>query len=102
MLIKYYGYIPESPPSSPDLFIIEDVTNLIVHGGIFNAFETGPDISVVQINLFYDKDAQIKAEEPFKKLISFVKNGEVNRLAVFGTAYVCNNDGETIEKVSIS
>lgn len=102
MLIKYYGYIPESAPSSPDLFVIENASNVVVHGGIFKTNEHGPDINIVQNHLFYDKDSEIQSEKPFKKLISFFKDGCIHRLQVYGTAYVCNDNGETIEKVSLS
>lgn len=106
MLIKYYGYDyanPEIPaPTAPDLFIIENIENVVVHGGVFGTDDHGPDINTVQIHRFYDRDSEIQAARPSKKLITFTKDGSVNRLQVYGTAYVCNNDGETIEKVSLS
>jgi len=42
----------------------------------------------------------IETDRPSKKLITFRKDGCIQRLAVYGTAYICNNDGETIEKVA--
>jgi len=97
MLIKYYDYTL-SPVS--DLFIIENIENVVVHGAIFQPEEMGPDINQVQNHLFYDNDVLIETDRPSKKLITFRKDGCIQRLAVYGTAYICNNDGETIEKVA--
>lgn len=97
MIIKYYDYIL-SPVS--DLFIIENVENVVVHGALFQSDDTGPDINQYQLHLFYDNDQLISNDKPSKKLITFRQNGVTCRLAVYGTAYICNNDGETIEKVA--
>lgn len=106
MLIKYYGYLPNNndghAPTAPDLTIIENCEGVVVHGGVYSKDATGPDINSVQVHLFYDNDDYIMQDLPPKKLITFFKNGCTHRLQVYGTAYVCNDNGETIEKVSLS
>jgi len=106
MIIKYYTYLPNNNdghgPVAPDLIIIENCENVVVHGGIFGSNDTGPDINRSQIQNFLDNGDYIMQDLPPKKLITFAKGGFVQRLEVYGTAYVCNDDGKTVEKVSIS
>lgn len=102
MLIKYYKY-SETPAA--DLCIIEDVENVVVHGGLFELSSLGDDHAIISNHYLYDEklygtprtpDVQM----PMKKMITFRKDGILCRLSVVGTAYVCNNDGKTIEKVA--
>lgn len=114
MIIKYYGYaFPQN------LNIIEDVTDVLVHAGLHTATEdnipVGPNIDHAGIVNHYTYDlsnelfpgivagANLKADDAPRflaaKFIDFTRNGIRCRLAVYGRAYVCNNDGKTIEKV---
>lgn len=103
MLIKYYSYLPNNNdghgPVQSDLTIIERCENLVVHGGIYSPDDFGPQSHDPLVYMFLDVHDYILQDSPKKKFITFYKEGQLTRLAVFGTAYVCNNDGETIEKV---
>lgn len=106
MIIKYYTYLPNNNdghgPVAPDLIIIENCENVVVHGGIFGSDETGPNTNVIQRLILLDNNDYLMQDIPPKKLITFRKDGFVQRLEVYGTAYVCNDDGKTVEKVSLS
>ncbi len=113
MIIKYYGYaFPQN------LNIIEDVTDVLVHAGLHtaksDATPVGPDVDHAGIKNHYILDTYVElfgdprsggTNEPeapeflAAKFIDFTRNGIRSRLAVYGRAYVCNNDGKTIEKV---
>lgn len=106
MLIKYYSYLPRNNDGhgqiAPDLTIIENVENVVVNGGVFQHDNIGPDFDKIKVNNFLDNFDYIMQDLPFKKLITFTKGGFLQRLEVYGTAYVCNDDGKTVEKVSLS
>lgn len=106
MLIKYYSYLPNNnnghAPVSADLTIIEKCENVIVHGGVYSLNDTGPESHTQIAFMFLDVFDYVLQDSAPCKLITFYKDGQLTRLAVYGTAYVCNNDGETIEKVSLS
>lgn len=103
MLIKYYSYLPNNNdghgPVQPDLIIIEKAGNIVVHGGLYSHDDIGPEEQEVYASMFADCFDYILQDLPQKRLITFVKDGSLTRLSVFGTAYICNDNGETIEKV---
>lgn len=92
MLIKLY-----TSGLATDLHIIEGVSSPVVHHGQFNYSNNGPRLEYPNIlceeNTPQD-DAQVK-------YISYSKDGRWQRLAVLNYAYICNDEGRTVEKVAV-
>lgn len=113
MLIKYYGFAFPN-----NLNIIDSVTDILVHAGLETAtpeaLPCGPhvDHAGIKNTYLYDTDKELFGDprsggthEPVQpkflaaKFIDFTRNGLRCRLSVYGYAYVCNDEGRTIEKV---
>lgn len=102
MIIKNY-HNPKGTILKPgaDLSIIEDVTDVLVHAGCFNPENIGSASTVSNSNdptTFYGTD-----NEPINGLtrhIDFTRRGVKCRLVVTAYAYICNDEGKTVEKVS--
>ena len=90
MLIKYYA-------TNDDLHIIEDVTDVSVlaHApeGIEDE-ENGWSEYILEDTSMFEKMFQ----PPKAKIIQYSKDGPC-RLFVFGSAYICSDEGKTIERV---
>lgn len=101
MLIKYYTLAPTDRPSG-SLHIIEGVSSVSVPQEVFSSGERPQDV-VHDSATCYRLDNFGPEQQPnpfFKKIITFKENdGTYGYLEVFGKAYVCNDDGKTIEKV---
>jgi len=82
MIIKYYTNDPQ-----PLIVILENVSDVTV-------FQDEPEIEGEFTTLNFDN--QVGGTHP---CITYADDG-VRLLHVYGTAYICNNDGKTIEKVS--
>ena len=112
MLIKYYGLkFPHA------LSILDEVTDVVVLGGIFtitkNDISAGPDSHEIKNHYIHDKDEDIfpkhfqaakdvgfpEIDTRHVQYVDFTRNGLRCRLSVFGHAYICNNEGKTIQKV---
>lgn len=111
MIIKNY-FSPPMLPAVPalDLQIIEDVTDVIVYAPCFNAGEIG-DIDSAGVTTVYDTNPDAgkcgvassstsPAYAGLTRRIDFTRKGVRSRLIVHDHAYVCNDEGRTIEKVS--
>lgn len=101
MLIKNY-YSPNSQSPALDLQIIEDVTGVLVHSGCFNGIG---DPTADGINSVYDNrippNAAVTLPPSIVRHIDFTnKDGVRSRLIVTNHAYVCNDRGQTVEKVT--
>ncbi len=101
MLIKnYYAVNPLSP--ALDLQIIEDVTSIIV----YSVCHTGiGDPTADNVSSVYDNRASNECSAtgplPYCRHIDFTnKEGTRCRLIVTNHAYVCNDRGQTVEKVT--
>jgi hypothetical protein len=108
MIIK--NYISASAEDQPglDLQIIEDCTDVLVHATCFDLAYIG-DIEKAGI-----RNVMANYPENFEngnrdrngnsgiltRHIDFTRNGIRTRLVVTKYAYICNDDGRTVEKVS--
>jgi hypothetical protein len=93
MLIKLYDSMP-----SNDLHIIEGVSGVTVHSGTFLKRNNGP-CEVIGMEYDYQPSA---SEETEVRYISFNNmDGILTRLRVYNLAYVCNDQGKTIETVRV-
>ena len=92
MIIKYYtNEFPET------LYILEDVSDIEAPTSLVTE-HTPSEIHEAPVVVHqYDRNYD---EKSFAKIVFFKKDGALHQLNVFGTAYICNNDGKTIEKVS--
>ena len=97
MIIKNY-HQPKGPtkPAS-DLQIIEDVTDVLVYAGCFNPSSIG-DIGEAGVTTVYGSENQ--PANSLTRHIDFTRNGIRARLIVTDHAYICNDQGKTVEKVS--
>jgi len=92
MLIKLY-----TSGLAKDLHIIENVSSPVVHEGQYFYSNNGPRLEYPNILCEENEppeDAQVK-------YISYSKDGRWQRLAVLNYAYICNDEGRTVEKVAI-
>lgn len=111
MLIKNYA----GHPAGNTLTIIEDVTDVIVHMGMFSLNSSGPQLeglrkpttwvdtlAVVDANAPCSRDNALETQANLQKFIDYTdKEGVRCRLCVYSFAYVCNDEGKTIEKVVV-
>lgn len=100
MIIKNYCN-PKGKSMAPaaNLQIIEDVTDVFVHAGCFNPESIGDMLGDGGgPTTFYGTE-----DQPFNTLtrhIDFTRHGVKCRLIVTNHAYICNDRGQTVEKVS--
>ena len=99
MIIKNYCNPKGSIPPAANLSILEDVTDVFVHAGCFNADSIGDMIGDgCGPTTFYGTDHQ--PINTFTRHIDFTRHGIKCRLVVTNHAYICNDRGQTVEKVS--
>lgn len=95
MIIKnYHSPMPSQP--ALDLQIIEDVTDVLVHAGCIKSGSIG-DLEKDGVTSVYGSE---NAGTDWNRFVDFTKQGVRCRLIVTNWAYVCNDDGKMIEKVS--
>lgn len=88
MIIKYYS-------TDSTLTIIEDVTDIRVPANpAFGDYANDPWLV---FDFDHDNDTPVMPPHP-QKVISYAKDGPC-MLKVYGVAYICNDEGKTIEKV---
>ena len=90
MLIKLYT-------EDNSLAIIDNITDISVPSFPAHGEYASENYKVYN----FETPTELKTEQkrPFK-IIEFAKNAPCI-LYVYGTAYICNDDGKTIEKVSV-
>ena len=102
MIIKNYcnpkpvSHEPYLPPVAANLQIIEDVTNVFVHAGCFNPERPCSDGN--DPTTYYGTENQ--PMNTMTRWVDFTRYGVRCRLVVTDRAYVCNDEGKTVEKVS--
>jgi len=92
MLIKVYTIWTE------DLFILENVSDVKIHANCKNYPPETGSLSDPSTQIVYDQCADGEKYPP-AKVIDFTQDNLRKRLYVFNKAYVCNDRGQTIEKV---
>lgn len=92
MIIKYYTL-----KSPSELFIIDNAQSVRVIQNIFSGLSSGPDASMVDIHVCYDSDEDVHGKRV--QFIDFTQDEVRHRLSVYGKAYICNDQGKTIEPV---
>ena len=94
MLIKYYTY-------DGSLIIIDNVKDIEVPSGFvsYDPIQAGDDFKDYLFDNFLD-DSQLDIAIKRTRIITYSNGEGACRLIVCGTAYICNDDGKTIEKVS--
>jgi hypothetical protein len=98
MLIKnYLSQNHESP--CLDCQIIDGCEDVVIYANFFNRGEIG-DLNVASVVSVIDQGDCLWEEDRFCRHIDFTKNSVRTRLIVKNHAYVCNDQGKTIEKVS--
>lgn len=102
MIIKHY---PKELGGCINIY--EDVTDVLIHQNLFNGTELGPELGGdmqprYHISPVVPDYGYGKADDTIStvRFIDFTRNGIRTRLRVDGTAYVCNDSGRTIEKVT--
>lgn len=87
MLIKYYAV-------NGNVHIIEDVTDVTVLAN----YPGDSSEDVTQEYIFDDPEVVAGDNPQVARVVQYAKDGPC-RLFVFGTAYICSNEGKTLEKV---
>lgn len=84
--------------------LIDGAQDVIIHRNLFSDRDVGPDYGINITCMRYiddpEKDTEIKAPTDHFMFIDYVQKGIGTRLVIRNYAYVCNDDGKTIEKVS--
>lgn len=97
MIIKNYSN-PKGPAvPAANLQIIEDVTDVYVHACCFNPQSTGNTDESGPTTFYGTEDQPMNV---LTRHIDFTRYGVRSRLVVSNHAYICSNEGKTIEKVS--
>ncbi len=106
MIIKNYHTTPMQAQSPAlDLQIIENVTDVLVYARCYNADDIG-DLTASGVTTVYGgpEISDAKCTQPsvpkLARHIDFTRNGVRSRLIVQHHAYICNDEGRTVEKVS--
>lgn len=114
MIIKNY-HTPPMLAAQPalDLQIIEDVTDVLVYAGLSEVGQIGnlEKAGVTTVYCSGDNNhenktvigygqGQVGGAPRFTRHIDFTRRGVRCRLIVTEHAYVCNDEGKTVEKVS--
>lgn len=98
MIIKNYCNPKGMAPNpATDLQIIEDVTDVFVHAGCFSPDSIGTDDRPGPTT-FYGSDNQ--PMNTLTRHVDFTRHGVRSRLVVTDHAYICNDRGQTVDKVS--
>lgn len=101
MIIKNYCN-PKSLSQMPaaDLQIIEDVTDIYVHANCFSPQGIGPSNipDGSGPTTYYGTEDHVV--NSMTRLIDFTRHGIRCRLVVTNHAYICNDRGQTVDKVS--
>lgn len=105
MIIKNYhqpklaGVPHNSPSPANDLQIIEDVTDVLVYAGCFSAATIGENIGdgAGPTSVYGTENQSL---HNLNRHIDFSRRGVRCRLIVTDHAYICNDEGRTVEKVS--
>ncbi len=101
MIIKAYTTHPKTLLS--DIVIIENAQDVVVLGGSFNLSETGPvgpQAGPLQPTTWRTIDV-VDTPEALGRFIDYTDaHGVRVRLRITSCAYVCSNEGRTIEKVT--
>lgn len=108
MIIKnYYNPPMLTPQPALDLQIIEDVTDIIVYAACFNADEIG-DLQAANVTTVYGgpeigtgKCTSTVQVPKIARRIDFTRHGVRSRLIVMDHAFICSDEGKTIERVKI-
>lgn len=93
MIIKAYtNNFPE------EIYLIEGASDVVVHQNLFSGPQCGPDRPIITTFRYID-NASPDEPDTFK-IIDYTQNSIGTRLVIRNRAYVCNDEGKTIEKVS--
>lgn len=96
MIIKYY-----TSGTPENLYILEDCTDINVHGNIYDRGDVGPMPQDISTFYAYESPAELESSsKPFGcKIIDFTRKSIRSRLYVYGRAFICFEEGSTVEKV---
>ena len=99
MLIKLYVKLSEGPTT--EMHIIDNVSDVVCYDKVYSGRHKGPHMDSEflrpQVHMDYGK---FKEERMFQ-YIDYNQHGVACRLLVDNMAYVCNNEGKTIEKITV-
>lgn len=105
MLIKIYTEISNCTPSSEQLHIIENVKDVVIHQGNWDT-PSWLNSPVASPHVPWGPEPRHLLIEPFHadskdtvRVIDYTADGERKRALVKSLAYVCNDNGKTIERV---
>lgn len=115
MIIKNYNapvmHDTTHAPDALDVQIIDGCTDVYVHSKLFDEDARGPNDFMIE-KFMYGQNS-FTAEQmacigstsngprPQIRFIDFTRNGLRNRLGIYRHAYICNDEGRTVEKVSV-
>lgn len=102
MLIKVY---PKRGIPPEEVYILEDCTNIRVDHNIHPYSHHG-DLSDISSVYYFNNEGDVFFSGTYEKPvgtchIDFLRGGVKIRLLVSNYAYICNDQGKTIEKVSV-
>lgn len=91
------------------IFIYDNVKDVIIHTNLYSGADAGPGASVVATCNPHDPTTWIEDGAPIAqaatvegynfKYVDFTRDGVRCRLKVGNYAYLCNDEGKTIEKI---
>lgn len=101
MLIKNYVYDTQSAPADAGkTFIIEGVSNVVIHHLPYFGPANGPRFEGPDMPTNWIEQSQPSGPTDSFYFVDYTDKGNVRcRLKVTAYAYICNDDGKTIHKV---
>lgn len=98
MIIKNYHQPKGEPRPALDIQIIEDITDVLIYASVYSADKPMLGAEEAGVTSLYGGDNQ--TSNRLNRHIDFTRNGVRSRLVVTDYAYICNDQGKTVEKVS--
>lgn len=103
MLIKNYVFDQDCAPAGGKVNIIEKVTDVTVHMNPYAGAENGPRLEGPAMpTTWIEQSAPSNPNDYFYFVDYTDKNGVRSRLKVTAYAYICNDEGKTVEKVGVN
>lgn len=100
MLIKNYVYDRNCAPAGGKTFIIDGISEIVVHHTSCSGSENGPRWEGPNMPVCWiDQSEPTSPEDHFFFVDYTDKLGVRCRLKVTAYAYICNDEGRTVEKV---
>lgn len=97
MLLKNYDSVPGR------IHYIENISDVVVHMSVYRSHETGPELSRAAPNspVVFRNTEELDPDKNIKFIDYTDSHGVRTRLSITAFAYLCNDRGQTVEKIIV-